>query len=161
MTSTAQPAAHVSRLALQFAKKVVVYTNGSTELAQQVQDKVQGNSNITFDSRPIQSLSPESNTNGDPAITLGPSPDGTQPAETISHRFFVHAPNTSPNLYFAESLGLELSPSGSEIKVIPPFNATNVPGCYAVGDIHSPLKSVPLALSGGGVVAAGATMDLF
>ena len=161
LTATAQPAAHVSHLAAQFAKSVVVYTNGSIELAQQVQDILHDNSNITIDTRPIQSLLPESNSNGDPTITLCSSSDEKQPSETISHRFFVHAPNTTPNVSFAEHLGLELSPSGSDIKVNPPFNATNVPGCYAVGDVGSPFKNVTLALSAGSLAASGATMELF
>lgn len=159
MTSNAQPAAHVARLATQFAKKVVVYTNGSADLAQEVADIVK-NPKIVLDKRPIQALVPESNATGEPGITLTGSGDGSH-SETVSHRFLVHAPDSSPNVSFAKALGLEMSPAGSEVKVTPPFNATNVPGCYAVGDMGSMAKSVILALSSGSLGSVGATMDLF
>lgn len=146
-----------ARLAAQFAGKVVVYVNGSRSLAQDVQKLVKDNPQITTDTRPIEALVKKSNAAGDPGIKLGPSP-----AETVvSHRFFAHAPDALANVSFAKSLGLELSPTGAEIKTTPPFYATNVPGCYAVGDVGSPLKAVSLATVMGNVAAVGVTMNLF
>lgn len=159
LTSDAQPAAYVAHLAAQFAGKVVVYTNGSEELAQQVQELVKNNPKITTDTRPIEALIKESDADGEPGIKLGAS--DSAPAETVSHRFFVHAPDALANVSFAKSLGLELSPNGAEIKTTAPFNATNVPGCYAVGDVGSPLKAVSQAMALGSVAAAGVTTNLF
>lgn len=136
-----------------------MYTNGSTVLADQIHETTENDSKISIDSRPIQKLVPESNAANEPGITL--RSDGNLSTETVSHRFFVHAPDSSANVSFATPLGLEMGPSGSEIKVSPPFNATNVPGCYAVGDVGSPFKNVNLALSGGSLASVGANMDLF
>lgn len=122
---------------------------------------VKNNPKISTDSRPIEALIRESNDEGEPGIKLGQSADGISPAEVVPHRFFVHVPDSSPNISFAKSLGLELSEGGTEIKTTPPFNATNVPGCFAVGDIGSPVKVVSLALSAGNLTAAGVTADLF
>lgn len=82
--------------------------------------------------------------------------DGT----TVTHGFLVHKPKTKLELGFAEGLGLELAPSGAEIKVIPPFNETTVKGCFAVGDAGTPAKVVVAGVAFGTFAAAGLIMQL-
>lgn len=102
--------------------------NGSENLTQQVQELTKGSTSVSVDARPIQGMVTESNAAGGPGITLGSSSGSRDAPETVSHRFFVHTPNASPNVSFARSLGLEMAPSGYEVKSGPPFNTTNVPG---------------------------------
>jgi thioredoxin reductase len=46
------------------------------------------------------------------------------------------------------------------IKTTPPFNETNVPGCFAIGDCGSLMKSVPQALATGSFAAGGLVAQL-
>ncbi|RMJ22668.1 hypothetical protein PHISP_06467 [Aspergillus sp. HF37] len=119
-----------------------------------------GSARISVDAQPIQGMVTKANAASEPGIILSSSGGSCDSSETASRRFFVHTPNASPNVTFARSLGLDMAPPGSEVKDGPPFNATNVPGCYVVGDVGSPVKIVSLALSGGSLAAAGANMNL-
>jgi thioredoxin reductase len=137
-----------------------VYTNGSEDLTQQVQELTKGSTSVSVDARPIQGMVTEANAAREPGIIFSSFSGSRDAPETVSHRFFVHNPNASPNVSFARSLGLEMAPSRYEVKSGPPFNTTNVPGCYVVGDVGSPIKIVSLALSGGSLAAAGPNMEL-
>ena len=55
---------------------------------------------------------------------------------------------------FIAQLGLELGQAG-EVKVNPPFNETSVRGVFAAGDVATPMRAVPMAISMGSFVAAG------
>jgi gliotoxin/aspirochlorine biosynthesis thioredoxin reductase len=61
---------------------------------------------------------------------------------------------TRPGDFFAEELGIKLSPTGEEYEVPKPFNATNVPGIFANGDTASMSKVSPNAIVSGANDAA-------
>jgi thioredoxin reductase len=71
----------------------------------------------------------------------------------------ANTPRTRNNGPFVEQLHLELGDNG-EIKTSSPFQETNVPGVYAVGDIATMFRMVSLALAQGGMCAAGLVASL-
>ena len=141
----------MARNALQFTKRVTVYTNGSEEVASTLLPLI-GSKSIQIDTRKVSKLQ-KGQRGADVTISLD---DGLQ----LTHGFMVHKPKNQLALDFAVELGLEVAPSGAELKVTPPFNETSVPGCFAVGDLASPVKVVTSGVSGGVLTAAGLAMKL-
>jgi thioredoxin reductase len=142
---------HLARNAQQFGRNVIVYTNGNDAVASQIQPLV-APKNITVDSRKIRKLT-----------KLPQGPDVLvefEDGEQKQHGFLVHKPKNVPNVAFAKELGLELNPSGADVKTSQPFYATNVKGCYAAGDCGSPLKAVPPGITSGGMASAGIVAEL-
>jgi thioredoxin reductase len=151
MTSKAFPANMVANLATQFVGNVTIYTNqGSKELLEELTALLKGKTNIKIDDKAIKMLKTSS---GGPQVVL-------EDGEVDTHAFLVHAPNCAANASFATSLGLELSESGGEIKVTPPFHKTNVPGVFAVGDVASFIKAVSIATAAGSLAGVGVSAYL-
>ncbi|KAK6333670.1 hypothetical protein TWF730_003854 [Orbilia blumenaviensis] len=77
--------------------------------------------------------------------------------EKVHFGFVVHKPQTELNgLEIIKELGVETEKGGhgDTIKVIQPFQATNIPGLYAAGDSGVPMTHVTSAMVSG-VSAAG------
>ncbi|KAK8931497.1 Thioredoxin reductase gliT [Metarhizium anisopliae] len=142
---------HLARNAQQFGRNVIVYTNGNEDVANAIKPLV-APKNMTVDSRKIRKLTkmPEG---PDVVVEL-------EDGEKKLHGFLVHKPKNVPNVAFAKDLGLELTPSGAEVKTSQPFYATNIKGVYAAGDCGSPLKAVPPGITSGGMASAGIVADL-
>lgn len=141
----------LARNALQFASEVTVYTPGSTSIAETIQPLVQ-KKGILVDARRIAKLI-KSPTGANVTIVF-------EDASQVTHGFLVHKPKVILDVTYAEALGLELAPSGTELKVTTPFNETTVKGCFVVGDMASPAKVVVAGLSSGTFAAAGVVMQL-
>lgn len=141
----------MARNALQFAAEVVVYTHGSSSVAEAVRPLVQKR-DIKVDSRSIARLIKEP----EGAKVTIVFQDGTK----TTHGFLVHKPRNRLDIDYAQSLGLEVSPSGAELKVTPPFNETTVKGCFAVGDMGTPGKVQLTGQMNGYWAAAGIVMQL-
>jgi thioredoxin reductase len=138
-------------MARQFVSEVIIYSNGSTEVAENLNQIIKSGTNLRTDTRRIVGIRPEA----DERVTIA-FDDGS----TKTHKFLVYHPRTAVNVNMATDLGLELSPSGGEIKTSPPFNETNVPGCFAVGDAGSPMKALVLALGNGSLAGPGVVQQL-
>ncbi|KAF4546529.1 Pyridine nucleotide-disulfide oxidoreductase class-2 [Lasiodiplodia theobromae] len=141
----------LASMARQFVGSIVIYTNGSEEVAAEVQSVLPSTAlNYTIDTRKTSKVAPvraEDEEGSVGGITLYfPDDDST------THAFLAYHPRTSANVGGFEELGLELSPSGGEIKTSGPFQETNVPGCYAVGDVGNPMKALVMAMAAGSVM---------
>lgn len=141
----------LARNALQFTTDVTIYTNGSEIVAASIASMVQ-KKGIKVDTRKIARLIKGC----EGAEVKLEFEDGT----AATHGFLVHKPRSKLELGFAEGLGLEIAPSGAEIKVMPPFNETTVKGCFAVGDVGTPAKVVVAGVAFGTFAAAGLVMQL-
>jgi len=130
---------------------VTIYTNGSEIAAASIAPMVQ-KKGIKVDTRKIARLIKGCE---GAEVTLE-FEDGT----AATHGFLVHKPRSKLELGFAEGLGLEIAPSGAEIKVMPPFNETTVKGCFAVGDVGTPAKVIVAGVAFGTFAAAGLVMQL-
>jgi hypothetical protein len=98
---------HLARNAQRFGRNVIVYTNGDESVASAVEPLVAPKT-ISVDSRPIRKLK-----------KLPDGPDVVvefEDGEQKHHGFLVHRPRTVPNIAFAGDLGLELTPSGADVK---------------------------------------------
>ena len=141
----------LARNALQFTNSVTVYTNGSDSVAAAVKPLVE-KKGIQVDSRAIKRLTKESQ---GAEVTIHFEDGGS-----VTHGFLVHAPKNQMDLGFAKDLNLEQMPSGGELKVIPPFNETTEPGCFAAGDIVSIAKVVVAGVAFGSFAATGIVKQL-
>ncbi|KAH7105517.1 thioredoxin reductase [Auriculariales sp. MPI-PUGE-AT-0066] len=141
---------HVAHMAGRLAESVRIYTNGSVELAFQINSELK-NKPYVIESRKITQLAAGTTT---PSSVLVHLEDGTR----VEEGFMTHAPRTEVNGPFAEQLGLELTSFG-DIKTTPPFQATNIPGVFAAGDCGTMMKQVLSALSTGAMALVGVTMD--
>jgi gliotoxin/aspirochlorine biosynthesis thioredoxin reductase len=145
-------AMHLAKQATQFSPKVTIYTNGNENLGFELQHQAVAR-NVSIENGAITSISLRSK-GPDGQMTLQFA-DGRQ--DTVS--FLAHKPTTVVSGPFVEQLGLELTPPG-DLKLGQPFPETNVKGCFAAGDCATGMKSVPMAVSGGMVAAAGLSMQL-
>ena len=141
----------LARNALQFASTVTVYTNGAAEVAEAVQPLVEKRG-IMVDARPIAKLVKEP----EAAKVMVVFEDGS----SVTHGFLVHKPKNRLELGYAEALGLELAPSGTELKVTMPFNETTCKGCFSAGDMATPGKVIATGTMLGQFAAVGAVMQL-
>ncbi|ROV99457.1 hypothetical protein VMCG_06389 [Cytospora schulzeri] len=140
-------ALNVARNAAQLAKSVTIYTNGNAPKAAEIQAAVGPDAPMTIDDRRIT------------RFVLGPDQTGLtvhlEDGTTRDEAFLSHKPKSRlKSGYLAEQLGLELTPQG-DIKASPPFNETNLSGCFVAGDNGSFLKTAPYAVNSGANSAAG------
>lgn len=136
---------HFSMMVKRLSKSTTIYTNGQSELADQVKPKIKS-SKIAFDNRQITKFELE---NGGPAVRITFS-DGTSKIEG----FIGSHPDVEQRGKFIDQLALDMTPTG-EIKVSPPMNETSVPGVFAAGDAATMMKSVLQAMQMGGFAAVG------
>jgi thioredoxin reductase len=127
-----------------FANKMVIYTNGDSKLAAEIQ-KVLHTPEISVDDRKISRLS-----KGNDLKILLEFEDG----DIKTEGFLVHRPRITLKRELADQLGLEYGPTG-DIKTSMPFNETSLAGVFAVGDCASPMKSIPNAINMGAYAGAG------
>ncbi|KAJ0318749.1 hypothetical protein Brms1b_004239 [Colletotrichum noveboracense] len=125
-------ALHLARMAKRLARKVTIYTNGASELKDQI----------------ITSLGK------DPVIELD-----DRRVTRLEKAFVVHKPKTQVNGPFVEQLQLELTEAGA-IKTSQPFYETTVQGVFAVGDCASTMPAVVNALAMGAFAAGGLVAQL-
>ncbi|CAI6337021.1 unnamed protein product [Periconia digitata] len=148
-------AAHFAKMSRPFARKVILYTNGSKEVAEALAPMVQEYSDITIDSRTIKRLVPGLN-GAHPAIEL----DTGSTCELIEHGFFAHQPRATVNIDYARKLNLKLSETGTAVATSVPFHETNVRGCFAAGDISTMFRAVAGAVSAGAACSGGIVSQL-
>ncbi|OLN88015.1 putative thioredoxin reductase-like protein 1 [Colletotrichum chlorophyti] len=146
------PALHLSRMAKRLAKKVVVYTNGASELSDQIVGALGQDPIITFDNRRVTRLEKVKDGSSETIVHFE---DGT----SVSHGFVVHKPKSQINGPFVEQLSLELNEMGV-IKTNQPFYETSVQGVFAVGDCASPMPAVVNAVAMGAFAAGGLVAQL-
>ncbi|KAL4735791.1 hypothetical protein BDV11DRAFT_211765 [Aspergillus similis] len=139
---------HMARMASPLAKKITVYCDGNEELAAQLQKEFEGKP-LTIEPRKITGVDKQSE-----SVTVQ-----FDSGQSRQEGFLVSVPRVRINGPFHEQLGLDVDPMGF-IKTTPPFNETNVPGCFALGDCGSLMKSVPQALAMGSFGAAGLVAQL-
>ncbi|PVH92816.1 FAD/NAD(P)-binding domain-containing protein [Periconia macrospinosa] len=145
-------ALHFARQGLRMAKQMTLYTNGNTQLAQDLTETLQAApAPMTVNSKKIKKLvkAPER-----ARITLE-FDDGT----SITESFLAHKPKTRLKGDLAEQLGCELS-SAKLVSVRPPFNQTSVDGVFAAGDCASPMHTVTAALYSGTCAGGGAPLQI-
>ncbi|KAI0517003.1 hypothetical protein F5B22DRAFT_636214 [Xylaria bambusicola] len=133
-----------------FAKTVMVYTNGSDDLADKLATQLPSTRMKIMRQR-ITRLE-KTGTGGEVTVHLD---DGTSRVEG----FLGHIPSTRPNGTFVEDLGLETEASG-DIKVFPPLNSTSLHGVYAAGDLCSLSKIASHAFYLGNIAGAGVAEEL-
>lgn len=144
----------LASMARQFAASLTFYTDANQQLADDIQPLLKTGAAMQVDTRKIASLEPAAGSGGG-GVTVRFA-DGSSAHEA----FLVYHPKSEANVGMVADLGLELSPSGAEVQVTPPFNETSVPGCYAVGDVSTPLKALANAV-GSGSVAGPAIVQQF
>ncbi|KAH9204018.1 hypothetical protein DL95DRAFT_320215 [Leptodontidium sp. 2 PMI_412] len=151
-------ALHMARYANRLAEKVIIYTHGNESVTKDVElalsqckPESKTRKNVTVDSRKILKLV-KGTKGGEIEVHL-------EGGERKLQGFLAHKPKGEVNGPFVEQLGLELTPQG-DIKINPPFNETSVQGVFAGGDSASPMKAATLALSSGGLLAAGLAAQL-
>lgn len=150
----------VSRMALRLTEKVTIYTNGNTDLAEQLQAATKKNIHMFLDSRVITKLE-KGPSKADVVLHFS---DGTSKVEG----FLVHTPRSGTIGTFAEQLGLEVGPGGEFVTagVFPEVVGKDtegkpVHGVFTGGDAAAPmLKTATNAVVTGGFAAVGAIAQL-
>jgi hypothetical protein len=134
-------AVHMADNAAQLSKEVTIFTNGSEEVAGQIQAMC---SSFPFkvDTRAIDNL-----TDVEAGVKIAFA-DGS--SEEVS--FLVHNPLTTPQGPFAKQLGLSLSQTGDVQADAPAFQTTER-GVFTAGDCISPYKVIPHAIMTGNFAA--------
>lgn len=175
----------LARMARRMTSNVTVYTNGAKNLNEQLVTALSGDVGIKVNEHPITRLE-KGSTEPKVIVHLADGSSITEgflvcfqasrsdevflarimPAHLITpvpgiytHRIQVHKPKTEINGPFARQLSLELTPQG-DMKIIPPWYESTVPGVFAVGDCATPLKAVTQAVAMGTFGAAGLAMQL-
>ncbi|PGH15362.1 hypothetical protein AJ80_05546 [Polytolypa hystricis UAMH7299] len=133
-----------------FACNVVLYTHGNQEVADQLEDLIQG-MDFQIESRVIRRLVKGSK---GAEVIVELEDNGTN-----SEGFLVHQPYTRLRGMLPKQLGLETTLLG-DIKVEQPFPATSVAGVYAAGDCASPLKNASMAIAAGVCAGNGVAREL-
>jgi thioredoxin reductase len=147
--SSVKMAMHMAHMASSLVDVVTIYTNGNETLAKDLTAALEGHKEYRVDARAISKLSLKPD---GLAITLV---DGADKSEA----FLAHSPYTRLKGPFAQQLGLDMTPTG-DLVVQPPFNATNVEGVFAVGDITTMFKVATNALASGSMTGAGVSARL-
>jgi gliotoxin/aspirochlorine biosynthesis thioredoxin reductase len=159
-------ALHTARMALQFASRLTVYTNGRPDVAAKMKTAVLDvDARITLETRRIVRLAMGGSGGSKIFIHLEDgmqavegflvSPNTVRLVPSQSHSDTAaqaHAPQVEINGPFTEQLGLRVNSSG-EIQASPPFLETNVYGVFAAGDCATTLRAIPQAAAMGGLVA--------
>ncbi|CAI6097772.1 unnamed protein product [Clonostachys chloroleuca] len=142
---------HVAHLAKRLSGQVNLYTNGNEKLAASLPAHIKS-SKIVLDPRPIESLSL---VDGGPQVRVNFA-DGTSRVEG----FIVSHPTVEQRAkYLTEQLGLETTPLG-HVVVEEPFKETSVKGCFAAGDMATPVSAVTQAMHMGTFAAIGTVSQL-
>lgn len=136
--TTPAAATAFARSAKQMTQKVVIYTSNNNTMQTAVADVLgERDTGITIVNRHIAS------------IALGPEGSGVTitfgDESSVHEAFLAYKPPTKINGLSAEQLGVELSPGG-DIKVTPPYGASNVKGVYAAGECATPMKNIIQAM---------------
>jgi thioredoxin reductase len=158
-------------MAKRLAKKVILYTDGSAELQQQVTTALGNDSIISIDNRRATQLEKVKNGSSEVIVHLD---DGS----SVSHGFVVssflagnpaqfiiltmtkvHKPKGQVSGPFVEQLSLEMNDMGV-IKTSQPFYETSVPGVFAVEDCAAPMAAVTNAVAMGSFAAGRLTGQL-
>lgn len=145
-------ALHLARMAKRLAERVVIYTNGATELSEQIAAAAGNDTAIALDNRRVARLEKVSDDSSEMVVHLD---DGS----SASHAFLVHKPKSRVSGPFVEQLGLQLTDAGV-IHTTQPYYETSVPGVFAVGDCASPMPAVVNALATGAFAAGGVVAQL-
>ncbi|KAL5338752.1 hypothetical protein BJX70DRAFT_185755 [Aspergillus crustosus] len=159
-------AVHIAEVTANLSSSVTIYTQGSIELAGQIQTTLglgtnsHGDERFKVDTRIIRQLIliEENGKASGVEVTFD---DGTSVVES----FLVHNPLTKVKGPFAEQLGVELAPSSGapgtgDVVANPPLHQTSVRGVFAAGDCITPYKVIPAALSSGCNAAVAASAQL-
>ncbi|KAH3949780.1 hypothetical protein HBI56_024830 [Parastagonospora nodorum] len=141
-------AVHMADNAAQLSKEVTIFTNGSEEVAGQI-EAMCPSSPFKVDMRTIDNLT---DIEGGVNIAFA---DGS--SKEVS--FLVHNPLTTPQGPFATQLGLTLSQTGDVRADAPAFQTTER-GVFAAGDCISPYKVIPHAIMTGNFAAVAAATQL-
>jgi thioredoxin reductase len=153
-------------MAKRLAKKVILYTDGSAELQQQVTTALGNDSVISIDNRRVTRLEKVKDGSSEVIIHLddGSSvshgfvvsffPTGNPAQSTMLTMTKVHKPKGQVSGPFVEQLSLEINDMGV-IKTSQPFYETSVPGVFAVGDCAAPMAAVTNAVAMGSFAAGG------
>jgi prepilin-type processing-associated H-X9-DG protein len=141
-------AVHMADDAAQLSKEVTIFTNGSEEVARQIQTMCPS-SPFKVDTRPIDNLS---DVEGGVNIAFA---DGSSKEVC----FLVHNPLTIPQGPFAKQLGRTLSQTGDVQADAPAFQTTER-GVFAAGDCISPYKVIPHAIMTGNFAAVAAVTQI-
>ncbi|KAI9880686.1 MAG: hypothetical protein M1830_001319 [Pleopsidium flavum] len=128
---------HLARMAKRMTSVVTVYTDGSEELAKQL-DPVLVGAGINLDSRRIWRF--------DKGVMDTEVIMEFEGGESKTEGFLVHKPKTEVKGPFAQQLALELTDEG-DIRTRPPFCETSVHGVFAVGDCGTSEKAVAQAIA--------------
>ncbi|CZT21179.1 related to thioredoxin reductase [Ramularia collo-cygni] len=151
-TANVPPALHVSRMAKRLTSNVVIYTNGSSELGNQIQTALSKDAVFQVDHRVVTRLEKVAEDSSEVIVHLD---DGSR----VSHGFIVNQPKTRVNGTFVEQLGLELNEMGS-IKTVNMVYETTAPGVFAVGDCATHMAAVANAAAMGAFAAGGLVAQL-
>jgi gliotoxin/aspirochlorine biosynthesis thioredoxin reductase len=143
---------HAGRHAIPLSKTVTFYTNGSAEVAAQIEGMLGGASQVMkVDTRTIKKLVKSPNK----AEVIVQFEDGSE----VTEGFLGHAPMTKAQGPFADQLGIEMTPMG-DVKTTQPFPQTNVTGVFAAGDAASPMKVILNAQFMGSLAGSGVSSQL-
>ncbi|KAJ6101982.1 hypothetical protein N7486_004409 [Penicillium sp. IBT 16267x] len=142
---------HVARQVSTLSNTVTIYTNGSEDLAKQVEAGFGKATVMKVDSRKIKRFSKQA----EKAAVLVEFEDGS----SVIEGFLAHTPETKPRGPFVEQLGLEQTPTG-DIKAGPPFYQTTVKGVFAAGDSCGMMKNVPHAIFSGSLAGMGVSTQI-
>ncbi|KAK6721183.1 hypothetical protein SNK04_000077 [Fusarium graminearum] len=147
--------ARMARAAHQFSRSITIYTNGNSELGDQVYRLLGKEGWCSINNLGIKKVYMPQKTPASPITVQVELSDGT----TKTEDFLVHKPATVQASALYTQLGLQLTAEG-DIKVKEPMFETSKAGVFAVGDCASPNKFVSSASTSGGFAAAGAAMQL-
>lgn len=145
-------AIHMGHMAAALVPQVTIYTNGNEDLAIKLNTALQGRQKYRVDGRVIKRLVPGTDLNAQVNIVFADD-------SSKSEAFLAHSPFTHVNGPFSEQLGLKLTPMG-DYEIQPPFNATNVEGIFAAGDVTTLFKVAPNAIASGSMTGAGVSARL-
>lgn len=140
------------RNALQFTKRVVVYTNGAAAVEEKLKPLLAKKTEVKYDNRVIEGLRKEPQ---GAAVTVQ-----FEDKSEATHGFLVHGPKMEMKLDYAKGLNLQKSPMGMELQVSQPWQETTEPGCFAVGDTGTMGKIIVAAVAFGTFGATGIVKQL-
>lgn len=151
------PALHLARNVLQLVPKATIYTSGSKELAQSLQDAINDSKSekppqMVVDSRKIVRMQRGAK---ESQVILHFEDDSK-----VTEAFLAHKPKSeSSAAALAKQLGLEMTPQG-DIKADPPFYQGSEKGVFVAGDTNPTMKFVNSSMFTGCAVGSGLAAQL-